>query len=192
MNTLNDISDIVLILKEIMNKREDYLRCFCSKGVQVEGWFKAELLCLLAKLELTRQIQGFDREVAFSSGKTRVDFRIELSAATPSIWLEIKHWLIGYQKSYKYNSRFYFGDRSSVGIKPDVDRLNQIVHGNKFLLILATSNPGEEEWIKGTNTFNEKFGPLKLVPLTNPSEFPTFYFLGLLAIPNTDRVEMLT
>ena len=36
--------------------------------------------------------------------------------------------------------------------------------------------------VKKNNFFNQKFHPLYIEALTNPEEFPSFYFLGLLKV----------
>jgi hypothetical protein len=77
---------------------------------------------------------------------------------------------------------FYFTDQTSVGIKPDVDKLMQIKEGDRYFVILCTANPGEEEWLKGVTKFNQKFTPRQVEPLTDPAEFPGIYFLGLLHV----------
>jgi hypothetical protein len=49
-------------------------------------------------------------------------------------------------------------------------------------LILAVSNPGEEEWQKGIDKFNTKFALSFLISRTNPSAYPDEFFLGLLEV----------
>jgi hypothetical protein len=89
---------------------------------------------------------------------------------------------IGYQKGCKYNALFYFSDPGSVGIAPDSKKLATIQDDDKYLLVLATANPGEIEWLKSVDRFNHKFAPLSLKPVTNPKDFPSYYFLGLLKV----------
>lgn len=104
-------------------------------------------------------------------------------------WIELKHQLIGYQKETKYDAKFYFGDKSSVGIKPDVEKLAGISNGG-FLLILTTENPGINDWTTGVSKFNEKFYPLRIKSLTNPEDFPSFYYLGLLEVIQQHLIEV--
>ena len=54
--------------------------------------------------------------------------------------------------------------------------------GSKYMLILATANPGEQDWQAGITRFNTKFSPYYLTSLTKPSDFPQAYFLGLLRV----------
>ncbi len=178
------ILDLVSRFKAVLDSREKHLNCFCKYGVQVEGWMKGEFLSLLDDEKAAGSLANFDREVSFGVGKRKVDFKVEVPTGSGALtaWIELKHWLIGYQKGYKYNAQFYFGDPSSVGIKPDVEKLNEIVEGNKFLLILTTANGGMDDWTDGVNRFNRKFSPLHIKSLTIPADFPGFYYLGCLEV----------
>ena len=95
------------------------------------------------------------------------------------VWIELKHWINGYQQEDKRDAGYYFGIAGSSGIKPDVEKLNSAV-GNKYIMVLMTDNPGKWEWSAGVTNFNRKFSPLRIQSLTNPDHFPGYYFLGLL------------
>lgn len=174
------IQDIMLRLSKIMDAHEMQLECFCRHGVQVEGWLKGELLYFLDNEQAAGRIGGVDREATFGTGRQKIDFYVEMP--TFSMWLETKHWLVGYQKGQKYNASFYFGDPSPVGIRPDVEKLIATDKGHKYLLVLATRNPGRLDWEAGIDRFNQKFSPLRISSLTNPNEFRQSYFLGLLEV----------
>ena len=163
----------------MLDTRQEILECFCAYGVQLEGWLKGELLYFLDIEKTAGRLNDFDREASFGQGRRRVDIKIteEDGLAT---WVELKHWLIGYQRGYKYDAGFYFRDPSSVGIKPDVEKL-MLAHGRKYLLTLMTANPGVEGWFGGLEVFNRKFAPLRVSPMTDPADYPAHYFLGLLA-----------
>ncbi len=184
MNAENYVKKMVSCFKEILDAHDKHLECFCQYGVQLEGWLKGELLCFLDNEKTAKKIVNFDREVQLGTRRQKVDFHLEIptDATTLNAWIELKHWLIGYQKGTKYNALFYFGDASSVGIKPDVEKLIKITQGGKYLLILATANPGVDDWSNGVAKFNDKFSPLRLKSLTNPAEFPQSYFLSLLEV----------
>ena len=64
----------------------------------------------------------------------------------------------------------------------DVEKLKNIIDGDKYILILAIRNPGHEDWVKGLDKFNQKFKPLKIRSCTEPSDFPHSYFFGLLEV----------
>lgn len=184
MNAETYVKDIVIRFKEVLDAHNKHLECFAHYGVQLEGWLKGELLCFLDNEKARKTIANFEREVRVGRGKQKVDFYLEIptGAAVLNVWIELKHWLIGYQKGNRYNAVFYFGDASSVGIKPDVEKLVQFTQENKYLLILATANSGVYDWSSGIAKFNKKFSPLCLNSLTNPAEFPQSYFLGLLKV----------
>jgi hypothetical protein len=180
-----DIKGLVRKFAQVLDYKEGHLHCFCNQGVQVEGWLKGELLYFLNCEKENGRLAGFDREVPIAiGGRRKVDLKVQILAGPRSLeaWIELKHWLIGYQGGCKYNAQFYFGDGSSVGIKPDTERLGELREVHKFILILATENPGEKDWETGLNKFNSKFYPLHLVSLTNPADFPDFYYLGLLEV----------
>jgi hypothetical protein len=158
---------------------EDRLICFTKMGVQVEGWFKGELLTLLSSLREQGRIMDFDREAKTPGGK------IDLTIKTQSDqhWIELKHWLIGKQKGFLYGPNFYFGDRTSIGIVKDFDKLTGItLPGRLWLLILLTANPGKAPWLMGVDKFNSKFSPRRVISHSKPEHFPGTYFIGLLEV----------
>ena len=130
-------------------------------------------------------IVDFDREVrvALSEKRKRVDLKVLFEDGSDSdlAWIELKHW-VSEQKGTRYPPRFYFGDSSSVGIRPDIDALRSIDSGAKFCLILMTVNPGNVDWDAGIQHFNEKYAPLHISGLNSPSDFPNSYHLGLLKV----------
>jgi hypothetical protein len=180
----NNINVIILLLKEYLDTKKDILSCFSDQGVQLEGWFKGELLYFLSTLKKTGQLYDFDREVKSPVANKKIDFKLELQIGNKSeiIWLELKHWLIGYQKGYKYNAQFYFGDPTSIGIKPDIEKLAMIKSDNRYVLISMTENPGKDGWYNGIQKFNNKFSNLKIKNMNDPSEYEDFYFLGLIKV----------
>lgn len=184
MDSNNQLQNIVLHFRRIMESHQKHLEHFCDHGVQLEGWLKGEFLCFLEDYKSMGRMVNFDREVRFGGSKRKIDFCLEIPGAILSsyVWIELKHWLIGFQKGYKLNPIFYFTDPSSVGIKPDVDKLMSIKEGDRYLLILCTANPGTEEWLRGVTKFNDKFTNSRIESLTNPAEFPRSYFLGLLRV----------
>lgn len=184
MNIDQKLVKIIYLLRNYLDTKKEILTCFCSHGVQLEGWFKGELLFFFSNLKSSKDILDIDREVKSPVANNKIDFKLELQTDNQSdtVWIELKHWLIGYQKGYKYNSQFYFGDPTSVGIKSDAEKLTNIKSNNKYMLIVTTANPGINDWYNGVQKFNNKFSNLKIESLTDPSEFNDFYFLGLLKI----------
>jgi hypothetical protein len=171
--------ELIPRLREHFGRLEDRLVCFSEMGVQVEGWFKGELLTLLSSLRTQGLVADFDREVETRGG--RIDLTVKIEAELH--WVEVKHWLIGKQKGSTYDPGFYFGDPSSVGIIKDVDKLLRITSpGRLWLLILLTANPGKEPWSAGVDKFNTKFSPRRMSSLTSPEDFPSSFFLGALEV----------
>ena len=179
MGSETQMIELVERFQEALDARRDILECFCTYGLQLEGWLKGELHYFLEAERAGGRLYDFDREVSFGQGRIEIDIKItgENGLAT---WLELKHWMIGYQKGYKYDAGFYLRDSSSVGIKPDVEKL-QLTPASRYMLILATANPGAKDWFRGVESFNRKFSPLRISPRTDPADFPPQYFLGLLA-----------
>jgi hypothetical protein len=65
------VDHLISLLRLHFDSLEDRMRCFATLGVQVEGWFKGELLLALNSCREKEAIQGFDREVkAKESRKT--------------------------------------------------------------------------------------------------------------------------
>lgn len=178
------LQDLVVRFKQALDSKDKALDCFCKYGVQVEGWLKGEFLCFLHNEKDVGRVAHFDREVSMGMGRKKADFMVKMSASSGVLeaWIELKHWLIGYQRGTQYNAQFYFGDRSSVGIKPDAEKLSEISNGGKFFLVLTTANCGMNDWSDGVNKFNRKFAPLHLESLTIPADFPSSYYLGLLKV----------
>jgi len=106
-----------------------------------------------------------------------------LTIAGQPHWVELKHWLIGHQRGVRWSPSSYFGDPTSVGISPDVEKLKALdASGERGLLILMTANPDPQAWRDGLDKFHAKFAPRMLRSHSDPTDFPTSYFLGLLEV----------
>jgi hypothetical protein len=176
---IEDVPQLVDRFRSSLDLSLNRFRAFYNHGIMVEGWFKGELITILDSFQKDGIIDGFDREVRIE--KKRVDLSVEILGCHH--WIELKHWLNGYQAGTFYGTSFYFSDPTSVGIINDVKKLTNIVPiGFRWALILAVSNPGIIEWTNGINKFNEKFHPYHLISRTEPADYPEEYFLGLLEI----------
>lgn len=173
------IKSFIVDISNYLNQRTSTLKSFTRHGVQVEAWFKGELLSFLDKYH-NPQLNRYEREVLVGSGRKKADFKLQI-IKSKNIWIELKHWLIGIQKGVRWYARSYFSDRSSVGIFPDVEKLSRL-KDDKYFIILATANPGKNDWYEGIQKFNNKFNPYKIRSLNDPSNYPESYFLGLLEI----------
>ena len=181
----NWVRDLVISFRQILDAHESHLKSFCSHGVQVEGWLKGEFLGFLEQQEAEGMIMSFNREEKVNRDeRKKVDFRIRLTTETGTeyVWLELKHWLIGKQRGVKYDASFYFGDPTAVGIIEDAKKLTKVPDEGKYILILATANPGDDNWQKGVVKFNQKFTPISIESLVQPKDFPDHYSIGLLKV----------
>ncbi len=184
MNTVDYLQSIVTRFRVILDAHDRHLKCFDQHAVQVESWLKGELLPFFDREKTDGRLVDFNVEV--KSGTGRVDYLLVLpdGPITTEVWIELKHFQIGPQGEQRWIASNYFGNKS-VGIYDDVDKLSKIANGDKYVLILATKNPEYEEngdWAKGVDRFNKKFTPLQIRSLTDPSDFPQSYFLGLLEV----------
>ena len=181
MSSEAQVMGLVNRFREVLDARRNVLECFSAYGVQLEGWLKGELLYFLHTEKLGGRLYDFEREVSFEqSSRRKIDLKITDNNGH-TMWVELKHWLVGDQKGTRYGAGFYLKDPSSVGIRPDVEKLKR-VNGGKYVLTLATANPGMEGWSTGVEEFNRKFPPLRIVSMTDPKDFPSQYFLGLLSV----------
>ncbi len=184
MSTVDYLQSIVTRFRVILDEHDRHLKCFDQYAVQVESWLKGELLPFFENEMTDGRLVDFNTEVA--SGTGRVDYRLIVpdGPIATEVWIELKHFQIGRQGEQRWIASSYFGNKS-IGIYDDVDKLNKIASGDKYILILATKNPEFEEngdWSKGVDRFNHKFMPLQIRSLTDPSNFPQSYFLGLLEV----------
>jgi hypothetical protein len=134
------MSGLVKAFQLILNMRQDALQCFCDQGVQVEGWLKGEVLLWLTREKASGIIQEFDREVVPGVGRKKVDIRLTLASqgGMADVWLELKHYLIGFQRGVPYEARTYFSD-SKYGIITDITKLATINTTYRYILVLATT-----------------------------------------------------
>jgi len=175
----NELLDLEGPIKEHFTACQDRLAAFYKYGVQVEGWFKGELLTCLDRFHSSELIGGFDREVKISTNK--IDFTIDIKGERN--WIELKQWLIGIQQGYRYGPEFYFSDPTSVGITKDVNKLlNLDTNGRLWLWLLLARNPGSQSWKSGLEKFNAKFAPSHLISKTNPEDYPATFFIGMLEV----------
>ena len=183
------LKELISAFKKDLDSKHEQLNCFCKHGVQLEGWLKGELIYFLEKQKKCGRIEGFEREVTphgYGHGRRKVDIKVELRLESEIfiVWVELKYWLIGEQKGTPYKPKFYFNERGSIGIKPDIEKLILIENDFKFLLILSVKNPKIEDWDEGVKVFNDKFPNYNLKSLTDPNVYEDSYYLGLLSVSN--------
>jgi len=188
VSTLDYMMDVVARFRMILDGHTIHMQLFDLHAIQVEGWLKGELLPFFHTDKNNGRLQNCLSESCseFKTGPSlkRIDYELELLGATgvTKVWLELKHFQIGYQKKDVWKAWDYFVG-TSYGIYRDVAKLRQVVVGDKYILVLATKNPGRDDWSSGVAKFNEKFAPFHIKSHTDPSDFPGTYFLGLLEVP---------
>ncbi len=181
-----EMKTLVSRFAEYLKKSERQLGCFHKYQSQVEGWFKGELLCFLDREKRTGRLFDFGRERQDHGGYNgmKVDIMLKFDNMPPS-WVELKHW-IGYQNETPYNPSSYF--MTTTCVKPVVERLLTIPeNSDKFMLVPFTPNPGSKGWNSGIEAFNTRFTSLSVRSLTNPDDYPEYFFLGLLHVPEGGR-----
>ncbi|MBI2587111.1 MAG: hypothetical protein HYW28_14760 [Rhodospirillales bacterium] len=182
LNSTEPVNDLITNLSAYLKRREVQLKAFYKFESQLEGWLKGELITFLDHERLDHRIYDFEREARIPESRKRVDFRIDFAEGNGiknTAWIELKHWHIGKQKGIPYTCKFYFGD-SNKGIVVDVRKLDILESECQYLLILMTKNPEKKDWDAGIEIFNRKFSPYLLRPLTQPTDYPDSFFLGLL------------
>jgi hypothetical protein len=171
--------------KEHLQARGDALRCFCERGVQVEGWFKGEMIAFL-----DNERADFDREVECGQGRKKIDFQV--TPASQPARIELKHWLIGSQRGTSYDACWYFrqgrnakGKALSTGIQADFDKLSAI-EGERYILIAMTRKPSPCDWQQGVHLFNVRArandSRTRINSVTDVDQYPDYFFLGLLRL----------
>jgi hypothetical protein len=178
-----EMKTLVSRLAEYLRRSEQQLRCFHTYESQVEGWFKGELFCFLDQEKRTGRLHDFGREKSGDNeNRKRTDIVLQFDKSSPISWVELKHW-IGYQNNTPYDSSSYFRVDNNSCIKRDVKKLlTRPKDDDKFMLVPFTPNPGPEDWRAGVNLFNTNFPPLSVRSLTNPDDYPKYFFLGLLHV----------
>ncbi len=169
-------------LRQAFDARKTFFACLYQHETQVESWLKAELL---HHLNGATNIRALEREKRVSVGeKKKVDLYWEDSSnesSTP-IWLELKHWHIGYQRGQLWNTKSYFVSKESWGIRPDVRKLLAISGGHKYVFVLATANPTNAEWRHGFSQLQALEQDANCTDLTCCDDFPREFFLGLVRV----------
>ena len=106
--------------------KKDYLTLFSNLQIQIEGWFRGELMNYLKNEKVKMTVE--DREVPINNNNRRkVDLRIE--ANDEFYWVELKHILVGCQRNHIYELEFYFSN--SAYIDNDIKKLQEIDNFDK-------------------------------------------------------------
>ena len=106
--------------------KKDYLTLFSDLQIQIEGWFRGELMNYLKneKLEMTVS----NREIRVNNEKRKkVDLRVQIN--NEFYWIELKHILVGCQLNNTYPLGFYFYKNSYI--YNDIEKLQEVDNSDK-------------------------------------------------------------
>ncbi|MGC8622214.1 MAG: hypothetical protein ACP5U0_09895 [Caldisphaera sp.] len=127
----------------LINEKSEHLRLFSTLEIQIEGWFRGELMRYFEKNLEEKEIKltTENREVPISEGsRKKVDLKIPVD--NMNYWIELKHILVGYQKNDPYPMNFYF--HKNTFIANDVDKLLKVddpgKKNNLYSLIFISTN----------------------------------------------------
>jgi hypothetical protein len=111
--------------------------------VQVEGWFKGELIWLFGQLTGKRVIENWRCECrADEQNRKRLDFKIEVDGADAAI--EVKT-AIRLQKGISYDLRWY-AKQTEGFFPPDIRKLAAHAAAYRYLLVFAYPACPASEW----------------------------------------------
>ena len=119
-------------LKEV-NKRE-YLTLFSDLQIQIEGWFRGELMNFLRNNNIGITVKNRESRINDCTHK-KADFKLEFT--NKIYWIELKHLLVGYQLDSSFSLKFYF--YKNTYIYNDIKKLQDVDHSDKrqYLYSLA-------------------------------------------------------
>ena len=137
-------------LKEV-NKRE-YLTLFSDLQIQIEGWFRGELMNFLGNNNIDITVKNRESRINTSTHK-KADFKLEFT--NEIYWIELKHLLVGYQIDSSFPLKFYFKDNTYID--NDIKKLREVGHSDKkqylySLAFISTNYP----YNKSKNSKNTK------------------------------------
>ena len=106
--------------------KKDYLTLFSDLQIQIEGWFRGELMNYLKNEKL--KITVSNREIRVNNEKRKkVDLRVQIN--NEFYWIELKHILVGCQLNNTYPLGFYFYKNSYI--YNDIEKLQEVDYSDK-------------------------------------------------------------
>ena len=175
--------EISSFYNELINSKKEYLQLFSKLQIQIEGWFRGELMNYFDGPDHNMTTEN--REVLLNDEeRKKADLKIEFDKT--SYWLELKHLLVGYQKGNKkpedkqagnnFSLNFYF--YSGTYITNDIEKLENVSKSSqetayKYVLAFVSTNYPEdkknkikskgvlEAQINDILNYKRKKGPLK-------------------------------
>lgn len=152
------------IIKEIINKSEDYLPLIINENTRVENYFSIIILSLLNKLKTNNHINEFKFQHHINENK-RKHIDLFITIGVESCFIEIKHLAIDNELKLKNrrNLNFYtsFSDSGKkVGIIGDIEKLEKLKTNKfctKFSLAIITNPPPKEKINKKLEKIKKKY-----------------------------------
>ena len=148
--------EIRTFYNELINTKKEYLHLFSKLQIQIEGWFRGELMKYFD--DNVHELTNKNREVPLcdditnkeklsneeDNKKQKVDLRLMLNGE--DYWIELKHILIGYQIKTPISLGFYFSDKSYIA--NDIKKLPKTCYSDKnqhlYSLTFVSTNYNKE------------------------------------------------
>lgn len=140
MDNINLEEAVKSFYKKLIDNNEDYLILFSKLQIQIEGWFRGELMHYFKenRYDMTTENRevplcddiSYKEKLSNEEGNERQKVDIRLTLANEYYWIELKHILVGYQIKTPISLGFYFSDNSYIA--NDIQKLTQICHSDKI------------------------------------------------------------
>ena len=105
----------------LMKSKQEYLSLFSKLQIQIEGWFRGELMNYFEHHNIEMSTEN--REIRINEDSRRkVDLKIQID--NEFSWIELKHILVGYQIEQPFSLDFYFKDKTYIST--DIEKLELI------------------------------------------------------------------
>ena len=150
--------EVSLFYNELINSKKQYLQLFSRLQIQIEGWFRGELMNYIDGPDHNMTTEN--REVLLNDkDKKKADLKVEFDKKP--YWVELKHLLVGYQKGNKkpedkqagnnFPLNFYF--YSGTYVTNDIEKLENELKSSqetayKYILAFVSTNYIEGKQIK--------------------------------------------
>ncbi len=107
------------------SKRE-YLMLFSDLQIQIEGWFRGELMNFLRNNNIDITVKNRESRI---NDETRKKADLKLEFTNEIYWIELKHLLVGCQLNNTYPLGFYFNKNSYI--YNDIKKLQEVDNSDK-------------------------------------------------------------
>lgn len=137
-----------------------------------EGWFKAEMMCLLESLSGT--VDSWRADVPLTKDNPqRCDFRIVIGGQP--LWLEVKVLIDPLREAE-------LGVVSRGGFTDDLVKLMRVHEGDKAVLLFVLPKPRPEQWAELMASYRRRIAPIGFEELTDIGAYPGELYVCKLAL----------